>query len=129
MRANLVQVLRFGVVGILATAVHFAVLRAGVELLGAPPAPMNGLAFCVAFFVSYLGQSRWVFGGGSAGAARLARFAASAVGGLLGNVGIMALAVNVLGLPYEWGFALALVLIPALTFFVNKLWVFSSSGS
>ena len=127
----LAQAARFGAVGLAATAVHFAVLVAGVEGAGLPPAPANGLAFLVALSVTYLGQSLWVFPGPAPDpasgprAARLARFAAAAVTGLLGNAGVMALAVDAAGLPYRAGFVLGLLVVPPLSFALARFWVFA----
>lgn len=119
------EIVRFAVVGVAATATHFLVLWAGVEWAGGPPAPMNGLAFLAAVSATYLGQSIWVFRRPGVSAARLARFAVSTLGGLAGNVAIMAAAVGPAQLPYEVGFALALVIVPPITYFANKLWVFA----
>lgn len=127
--ATLSEIARFGAVGLAATAVHFAVLRAGVEILGLPPVAMNGFAFLCAVSVTYVGQSVWVFRRPGLSRARLMRFAASTLGGLVGNVAIMALAVGPAGLPYEAGFLLALCLVPAATYLANKLWVFRADGA
>ena len=124
-RAPSGQLLRFGVVGIAATLVHLGTLRLGVERAGIPPAIANGIAFSAAVGVTYLGQALWVFRRSDHSLARFRRFAVSVLGGLLANVGIMAFAVQVLGLHYLVGFVAALTLVPAGTFVVNKLWVFS----
>lgn len=128
-RLPLGEILRFGVVGVLATLTHFAVLTLAVEAVGLPPAPSNGLAFCVAVCVTYLGQSIWVFRQTDHGGTRMAKFLLTALGGLAANVGIMALAVDVLGLDYRVGFVTGLVLVPAGTYLVNKFWVFTHPGN
>lgn len=126
MRRSMTELLRFGAVGLAATAVHLAVLALAVEQLGVPPSPANGAAFICAVSVTYLGQSLWVFSGRSRhGAGQLLRFAASLVLGFLTNVGIMAFSLHVLDLPYQFGFLLGLVLVPGLSFLVNRFWVFN----
>lgn len=119
------QILRFSITGILATLTHFAVLTTGVEVFGLPPIPTNGLAFCVAVIVTYLGQSLWVFRARGHNTAQMGRFVATALLGLVSNVGLMALVVRGLGLPYQVGFVTALICVPLMTFVANKFWVFS----
>ena len=74
--------------------------------------------------VTYLGQSLWVFREFRHSLARLRKFLVSVFAGLLANIGIMALAVQVFGLNYLVGFAAALVIVPITTFLINKFWVF-----
>ncbi len=116
---------RFGVVGVGATLVHFAVLTLAVEQTRIPPSLANGLAFLCALSVTYLGQSLWVFRHRSRhGADQLARFGVSLGIGMLANVAIMAVSVHALGLGYRVGFVLGLILVPALSFVINRYWVF-----
>ncbi|WP_168201375.1 GtrA family protein [Qingshengfaniella alkalisoli] len=119
------EALRFGVIGVSATATHFLVLTAAVELLGIAAAIANGLAFLVAVMVTYFGQSYWVFRNPSHNLARLQKFISTAVGGMLANVGIMAVTVNILDLPYQLGFVVALLVVPIATFVISKFWVFA----
>lgn len=129
MPPRLQEITRFGIVGFAATGVHLAVLTLGVERLGLPPATANGLAFLCALGVTYAGQSLWVFRGrGRHGAGQVLRFAVSLGIGMLANVGIMALCVNGLKLDYRVGFVLGLVLVPALSFVINRYWVFARVG-
>jgi len=122
---DLAEIVRFGLVGLCATAVHFLVLLFAVERLAIPASPANGLAFVSAVSVTYAGQSLWVFRDRSRqGTGQIARFALSLAIGVVANMAIMALAVHVLGLGYRAGFAIGVVVVPLLSFFVNKLWVF-----
>lgn len=125
MRPVMTELSRFAVVGITATAVHFAVLVLAVEQLSVAPAPANGIAFLVALSVTYLGQSLWVFHDRSRhGTAQMLRFAVSLAIGLAANMATMAVSVQVLGLGYQTGFVLGVVLVPALSFVINRFWVF-----
>ena len=120
------EILRFGAVGLAATAVHWAILSLAVETFGMPPSLANGTAFVCAAFVTYLGQSLWVFTARSRhGTMQVLRFAMSLVFGFAANVAIMAISVHVLDLPYQVGFLLTLVVVPALSFLVNRFWVFN----
>ncbi len=125
MRAEIAaQILRFGIIGLTATAVHYLVLRTAITGFGLPPAPANGVAFLIALGASWLGQSRWVFRRPGTDGARMLRFAVSALGGLLGNMAIMAIVTGAIGLPWQAGFLAALIIVPAASFAVNRLWVF-----
>lgn len=119
------EVLRFAIVGIAATATHFAVLAAGVELAGLDPVAANGIAFASAVCVTYLGQSLWVFRVAAHSLAQLRKFLTAAIGGFLANIGLMALITDGLGLHYLVGFATVTVLVPLGTFLANKFWVFT----
>lgn len=130
MRARLRQIARFGVVGVLATLTHFAILWALVERGGIAPPLANGAAFACAVCVTWLGQSRWVFAGhGPVTPAKLLRFGVSLSVGLIANVAVMALATEALGLGYRTGFLIACVVVPALSFVLNKLWVFRGAAA
>ena len=119
------EIFRFVVVGIAATAVHYFVLSVGVELAGIDPVMMTSMAFVCAAVVTYTGQSLWVFQARRHRKARLARFSVSVLAGLVGNVAIMAVAVNLLRLDYTVGFVSGLILVPAATYLLNRTWVFS----
>lgn len=118
------EILRFGVVGILATLVHLGVLTAGVEQAGVSPVLMNGIAFCLAVGVTYFGQSIWVFRNRERSTAQFMRFGVSVLAGLFGNMAIMAVAVKLMHQHYVVGFTAALIIVPAATFVLNKFWVF-----
>jgi putative flippase GtrA len=126
MTVPLGEILRFGIVGITATAVHLGVLAAGVELLNVPPVVMNGAAFCVAVSITYFGQSLWVFRAGRRDAGQISRFATSVLIGVLGNMAIMAFSVHILDVPYLYGFIASLILVPAVSFLLSKFWVFAN---
>lgn len=118
------QIVRFGIVGVTATAVHGLTLFVLVN--GAQFSPMVGtaIAFLCAVAVTYAGQALWVFKVRQHGSAKVFRFAMSAVFGLLANVAIMKLAVDVAQVHYQIGFAAAVVLVPAMTYLINRYWVF-----
>lgn len=121
------QVARFGTVGVAATLTHGLVLVALSEGLALDPVVGNLLAFSIAFGVSFAGQSRWVFRAGGFAFGHLWRFASTALLGLGLNFAIMKLTVDALGLHYLLGFAAVVASVPAITFLLNKLWVFQAT--
>ena len=119
------EVMRFGVVGVIATVLHYIVLSTGVEFIGASPIPMTGIAFLCAMGVTYVGQSIWVFRVHCHRASRIIKFGVSAFVGLAANIIIMGVAVKLLQLNYTVGFVAGLILVPAITYLINKSWVFA----
>lgn len=118
------EVLRFAIVGIIATLTHFFVLTLGVEVVGMDPVPTNGVAFACAVCVTYLGQSLWVFRVRTHSLRQVQKFLFSAGAGFVANLALMALITGVLDLHYLIGFATVTVIVPLCTFLTNKFWVF-----
>ncbi len=119
------QLVRFGIVGVSASAVHFCVVVSLVELAALKPLVANIFAFFISFQVSYFGHSNWTFGE----TATLHRVALPRL--LL--VSVIAMAINetmfyfmmtFFQLPYPIALLVVLTTIPIVTFIINKLWVF-----
>lgn len=115
---------KFGVVGVLATAVHFSVVVALVEWFGMPPLPANALAYGVAFAVSWIGSSRWTFRGAAVVRFAVPRFLCVSLLGLALNQGMNALVIYGIGGHYLAGLAASLVTVPVVTFVLNRTFVF-----
>jgi putative flippase GtrA len=116
------QISRFGVVGLVATAVHVGV---GLGLHGGGGIPAfwaNIVAFCTALGVSYFGQTRITFPEATAGRAAFARFASIAVSGLALNQIIVWLVTSAFGGPYWLALAIIIATVPAATFLALKFW-------
>jgi len=115
---------RFAVVGVIATATHTGVFAACIELARIEPVTANALAFCVAVLVGYALNRRWTFAAHGGVDARLWRYVLGALAGLAVNSAIMFLATHVMRWSPYVGLALALVIVPPLTFALNQYWVF-----
>ena len=115
---------RFAVVGVIATLTHTALFAAAIEAAGIEPVTANALAFCVAVLVGYALNRGWTFAAQGAPHARLWRYAAGALAGLAVNSAIMAAVVHGAHWSPYVGLALAIVLVPPLTFSLNQFWVF-----
>lgn len=115
---------RFGIVGALATAVHFCTVVALVEWFATAPLPANGLGYGLAFAVSWFGSSRWTFRGAAAVRFAVPRFLCVSLLGLALNQAVNALAIYGLGAHYLTGLAAALLLVPVVTFTLNRIFVF-----
>lgn len=115
---------RFGLVGLAATATYAALGLALVSGLGLPALGGNALAFALSFAVSYLGQSLWTFRSRQGHAKSLPRFALVQALGLGLNSGIIWLAMRA-GAGYPAAMLLAILICPALVYALCRLWVFA----
>jgi len=114
------------VAGGIATAVHYAVLIALVELPGFPAAPSAAIGALCGAGVSYLLNRRMTFTGSSAGHVQaVPRFVAIALLGAVLNGMLVWLGVQQFGWHYLLAQALATVLVMGLTFRLNRRWTFA----
>ena len=55
------QFLKFGIVGVIATAIDFGIMVALTELVGLPPVASAGISYGVSTVFNYLASMRYVF--------------------------------------------------------------------
>lgn len=120
----LLQVMKFGLVGAAATAVHLAVglvlIYAGWHALGA-----NIAGFVTAFCVSFVGHFGYSFADQSpVMLVSLWRFAVAACGGFLLNKAILSVLIFVMAVDNTFAFAVSTLSAAALTYFLSKQWAF-----
>lgn len=114
------------VAGGIATAVHYAVLIAFVELLGFSAAPSAAFGALCGAGVSYVVNRRIAFSDSGTGHIQaLPRFLAIALLGAVLNGVLVWLGVQQFGWHYLLAQALATVLVMGLTFRLNRLWTFA----
>jgi putative flippase GtrA len=125
-RADLRQLLRYVINGLVATGVHFAVLTLLVEVVHVPSKGVaNLLAAAVAIVASFLGNRYFVFAATQARArSQLWRFVLLYVAIALLNGGLMALWSDLLHFDYRIGFVLISIIQFILSFLGNRLLVF-----
>jgi len=125
-RADLRQLLRYVINGLVATGVHFAVLSLLVEVVHVPSKGVaNLLAAAVAIVASFLGNRFFVFAATQARASKqLWRFVLLYAAIALLNGGLMALWSDLLKFDYRIGFVLISVIQFILSFLGNRLLVF-----
>lgn len=114
--------LKFAMVGIVATVAHVVVATFLVEKGALHPSAANGLAFVVANFVSYIGNTRWTFN------AHMdfyvwCRFVIVSLVAWSLTVSI-AFAVEKAGGHYLLGIALVVTLVPVLAFFAHRMFTY-----
>jgi putative flippase GtrA len=118
---------RYGLVGLLAVAVHYTVLIGLVELDLLSKVPASIAGFCMATPVNYYFQHVWVFRSDRAHATALPRYLGVTSAGLAIN----ALAFNAgleLGVPYLLAQAIAIALVTAFNFTANRFYTFSAEA-
>lgn len=122
------QLARFVSVGGLATLLHIALFVAAVELIKLSPVSASVVAFSGAFILSYILNRRWTFSSRGRHQVELPRFFLVALSGLLLNVLIIYVVVEVYSSPYLFGLALVVMLVPLLSYVLNKNWAFSDGA-
>jgi putative flippase GtrA len=124
MRRQLIELLRFGAVGGIATLVHALGYLLALSVLAPQAANFAGFAGAVAF--SYFGHRYFSFKAQDARDARpksgLRFVIVSAIGYAL-NAGLVQMSDKVLGAP-ELGFWFIALVTPVVTFLLLKFWVF-----
>ncbi len=118
------ELIRFAVVGVLATVCHVACYLGLYPAVLSQAAVANVIAFSIAVFVSYIGNSRWVFPGGARSHARLIRFGMSALTGLLLNTLIAWVIVDTMHRSEYLSVVLMVTVTPMAVFLLNKYFVF-----
>lgn len=118
------QLVRFGFVGVAATAVHSAVALAYLAWFGSGALAANLLGFAIAFFVSLSGNMAWVFPHAERTAGVVARFFALALVTLSVTCAISWMFDL---LRYDPVLSLPVVLIaaPCVSYCGNRFWVFA----
>lgn len=122
-----VSFLRFGVVGVAATVIHVVVFIALVELVAVSPVISSIPAFLLAMLASYAANYRWTFEATGPHSFHLPRYTVVALTGLCLNVAITHTVVNLLGYLYGLALALVIVVIPIVTFFLNRTWTYQAT--
>lgn len=120
---GMTKFLRYTLVGAIATATHYALLVAGVEVGGWPAWWASGFGAVIGAQVAYAGNRRFTFGyrGGIGGS--WVRFQSTALAGAL-------LGMLIVGAAVRWGWHYLLGQVAAtlasllLTFAINRLWTF-----
>ena len=119
---NLKQISRFGLVGVLATAVHVCVGLGLHEGAGMRPLWANLIAFGCALGVSFFGQTRLTFPDSTADGGAFVRFAVVAVSGLGLNQLIVWVVTSLFGGAYWLALVIIILTVPGLTFVLLKFW-------
>lgn len=119
------QIFRFGIVGLLAAAIHFSIVVLLVQTINVEPLLANVFGFAIAFQASYWGHRLWTFHE-SVALHRIAlpKLLLVQVLMFLANETLFYIFLS-LQLPYPIALIIVLGVLPIFTFMASKLWVFA----
>jgi|SRR5688572_66352 putative flippase GtrA len=116
---------RYLLVGLLATAIHYALLVALVELTGAAAAPSAAFGAACGALAAYAGNRRFTFAGGAVHAQALPRFLAVAALGAAANGAIVWTGKEIVGMHYLAAQVVATTVVMWSGFVLNRRWSFA----
>lgn len=120
----LLQIARFGVVGLTAAAIHFFTVVGIVQWFAVKPLLANVVGFIVSFQMSYWGHRKWTFGDTvTLHRVAFSRLLVVQMVNFTANESLFFLFLT-LHLPYQVALLIVLTVLPVFTFLGSKFWVF-----
>lgn len=127
MQEKMKKVIRYGLVGLLGTVLHFGSVIVLVEYAHFDPVPGSALGFLFVLLVSYSLNRNWTFRSRRRGRRQFLIYTVVSLLGLGLNSSIMFIAVHVLHWNYLYGQGLVVVVVPASNYLLNLTWTFRDS--
>lgn len=121
---EIITAARFGLVGLLSTAVHIAIVWLLLTLASVGPILANTLAFLAAFCISFIGNYLWTFRSPGSPRRAIFRFFVIAVSAFVVNTLILAFLVHKAWFLPVTSAILSASLVPTITFLASRLWCF-----
>lgn len=119
-----VQIIKFGIVGVIATLIDFGVLALLKEVLHLNVLVASAISFSVSVVVNYVLSMLFVFKSEQSSKVKeFAVFVVLSVGGLLINQGIMWLGTECMSAYYLWVKVFATVFVPVYNFITRKIFL------
>ena len=124
MKKLIIQLIKFGIVGVIATLVDLAVLMILKEYMMVDVLIASAVAFSVSVIANYILSMLFVFKGGKSGKSKeFLIFVALSIGGLLINQFIMWIGTEIMTAYYLWVKVFALVFVPIYNFITRKIFL------
>ena len=124
MKKLIIQLIKFGIVGVIATFVDLGVLLLLKEVMNVEVLLASALAFSVSVIANYILSMLFVFEGGEGNKLKeFLVFVALSIGGLLINQFIMWIGTEIMTAYYLWVKAFALVFVPIYNFITRKIFL------
>ena len=124
MKKLIIQLIKFGIVGVIATVVDFGVLMFLKELMHIDVLVASAVAFSVSVIANYILSMLFVFKGSENGKLKeLIIFVALSICGLLINQFIMWIGTEMLAVYYIWVKIFACIFVPIYNFVTRKIFL------
>ena len=124
MKKLIIQLIKFGIVGVIATVVDFGVLMFLKELMHIDVLVASAAAFSVSVIANYILSMLFVFKGSENGKLKeFIIFVALSIGGLLINQFIMWIGTEFVSVYYLWVKMFATFFVPIYNFVTRKLFL------
>ena len=124
MKKLIIQLIKFGIVGVIATLIDLAVLMLLKEFMKVDVLAASAVAFSVSVIANYILSMLFVFKSrGNSKVKEFIVFVALSIGGLLLNQFIMWLGTEIMTAYYLWVKAFALVFVPIYNFITRKIFL------
>ncbi len=119
---------RFGMVGITATAVHILIVWLLLSETALPPLVANMFAFLTAFGISFTGNYLWTFGAPGNPGKAMRRFLLISASAFAVNTLLLASLLRGGWFSPTVAAIVSVAVVPAITFLASRLWVFKGQG-
>lgn len=124
MKKLIIQLIKFGIVGVIATLIDLAVLMVLKEILDVDVLVASAVAFSVSVIANYILSMLFVFeSSGNSKVKEFLVFVVLSIGGLLLNQFIMWIGTEIMTAYYLWVKAFALVFVPIYNFITRKIFL------
>ena len=124
MKKLIIQLIKFGVVGVVATLIDLAVLMILKEYMKIDVLVASAAAFLVSVIANYILSMLFVFQGGKNSKSKeFLLFVVLSIGGLLLNQLIMWIGTEIMTAYYLWAKVFALVFVPIYNFVTRKIFL------
>ena len=124
MKKLIIQLIKFGIVGVIATLIDLAVLMVLKEFMKVDVLAASAVAFSVSVIANYILSMLFVFKSrGNSKVKEFLVFVILSIGGLLLNQFIMWIGTEIMTAYYLWVKAFALVFVPIYNFITRKIFL------
>lgn len=121
---NMLQVMRYGLVGICAASTHGLVAMALFHVLALQPTLSNFAGFMSGAMISYFGSYYFTFKSTDGHRRSIPRFALVWIIGIAINVGLFQTLLSLYAVPFALNVFIAIVLTPIAQYLMLKFWAF-----
>ncbi|WP_251035853.1 GtrA family protein [Paenibacillus sp. ISL-20] len=118
------QFTKYALVGIIGTGIQTSILIMFVEVYNFQVIVATTMGFICSLLVSFFINFRWTFGRNKLTIYSFVKYLIVSLSGLLLNISILYIMVDLLGIWYIWAHILTLVVVPISNFTLNRMWTF-----